>query len=178
MIEYFLLNERREQDSNLWMEVLQTTALTNLAISPNRVASMSVRFKDDIKVVFYNFPFSPSELPSSSSPEVPFRSLYPLTQAHRSLFRKFTVSVNLYLTAVDDWHSRQVLVMGCVSLSRVPTCDVLVQGTSPFYQSSETLSSTFLNFFYFFRFVLFFVSSPSWEQGHYTPVLHLSQALF
>ena len=29
-----------------------------------------------------------------------------------------------------------------------------------------------------FCFSLFFVSSPSWEQGQYTRVLHLSQALF
>jgi len=31
-------------------------------------------------------------------------------------FGKFTDSVNLYLTAIDDWHSRQVLVSSCVSL--------------------------------------------------------------
>ena len=118
---------------------------------------------------------SPRKLPSSHSTMsnhlgLPF---YLPFQTYQVFFGKFTDSVNLFLTAIDDWHSRQVLVMGCVSLSRMPLL----------YQSSETCQVvfwTFLKIFYFF-FVqsLFFVSSHSWwEQGHYTQVLHFRQAFF
>lgn len=61
---------------------------------------------------------SPRKLPSnhfslSDHLGLPF---YLPIQTYEVFIGKFTDTVNFYLTAIDDWHSRQVLARGCVSL--------------------------------------------------------------
>ena len=95
----------------------------------------------DIKKDYYVFPFSLIELPSKQSTMITHLGL-PFT--HRSRLKASNIICQSFFTVIWWLAFSSVLVMGCVSLTCVPTL----------YQSSETVSSIFLNFFEDFVFFL------------------------
>ena len=136
---------------------------------------------------------SPRKLPSNhflQSDHLGFPFYLPI-QTYEVFIGKFTDSVNLYLTAVDDWHSHQVLVRGCVSLvccylelSFLRLCDHILSEFWNFVKHFFELFFAVLDFLLLIRTLSsvsrlsLFRSPVGWQQAHYTSVLGFCQALF